>query len=158
MEHGWAFSDKSWYFSSFKNSLSQASAEMTMARGEDAAGSERGGMDPSLNGYLIGGGATAVVATIRQFVPGFWFHPIGVLLAPNWMCTIMWGSCLVAWILRLSVLKLGGAMAVREKLQPFFVGAFVGAVVGHFLHVTYAAIWIVPAGEPIFRWGVYNLP
>ena len=99
-----------------------------------------------------------VVAVIRQFFPGFWFHPLGVLLGPNWLSTLIWGSCLVAWLIRLTVLKLGGAMMVRNRLHPLFVGVFVGAVGGHLIHLLYATLVKVPAGESYFTWGLYNLP
>lgn len=152
MNYEWAFSDKAWYFTEFKQQVQTATAEMRT--GETEADS----FDPSIYGYVIGGGAMSVVAVIRQFVPGFWFHPLGVLLGPNWLSTLIWGSCLVAWVIRLAVLKLGGAMMVRNRLQPLFVGVFVGAVMGHLIHLLFATLFLAPEGQPYFSWGLYNLP
>jgi hypothetical protein len=46
-----------------------------------------------------------------------------------------WGSLLAAWLVRLCVLRLGGAATVREKLMPAAVGIFLAALVGHGLYI-----------------------
>ena len=71
---------------------------------------------------------TALVAGLRYIFAGFWFHPIGIIVGPMPVMNHIWGSLLVAWLVRLAVLKLGGAAAVREKLLPFFAGVFLAAV------------------------------
>ncbi len=43
----------------------------------------------------------------------------------------VWGSCLVAAVIRFLVLRLGGAVTVRQKLLPFFIGVFLSAVAAH---------------------------
>jgi len=79
---------------------------------------------------LFGGSVAMILAVFRQFFSGFWFHPIGFLLgATNLNGGANWGSLLVAWMIRASVLKVGGAQAVVRKLQPFFIGVFIGCVV-----------------------------
>ena len=76
-------------------------------------------------------GALAMLLTVlRQLFSGFWFHPIGLILgSSNMMDGAVWGSLLVAWAVRGLVLKVGGATSVKNKLQPFFVGVFLGALV-----------------------------
>ena len=39
-----------------------------------------------------------------------------------------WGTLLTAWLIRFATLKIGGARAVRDKLLPFFIGAFAGCM------------------------------
>ena len=53
---------------------------------------------------------------------------MGFLLGPTDMIRMAWGSLLLAWCIRLLVLKIGGAAAVRERLRPFAIGVFVAAV------------------------------
>jgi hypothetical protein len=64
---------------------------------------------------------------------GFWFHPLGFIIGPTWMMQYLWGSILAAWFIRLIVLTLGGAATVRQKLFPFFIGAFLAGVMAYFL-------------------------
>ena len=71
----------------------------------------------------------AVLAILRQYFAGFWFHPIGFMVGFTFQnFGANWGTLLVAFAIRWSVLKIGGAKAVRTKMMPFFVGAFVGCV------------------------------
>jgi hypothetical protein len=77
---------------------------------------------------LYAGGLTAVVTILRHAFAGFWFHPIGIILGPTPIMDHIWGSLLVAWVVRLGVLKLAGAASVRDKLFPFFTGIFLAGV------------------------------
>ncbi len=151
--HGmnWHFDTKPWYLFDFQIELSNETAKMlgTAAdRGENAPT-----IEPRSWGYIGGAGATAAVALFRQAFAGFWFHPVGVLLASSFLVSISWGSCLAAWIIRLLVLRFGGAQTVRNRLQPFFVGFFCGCVAGWLLLTVYG-LWLRSQGsEQIFGWG-----
>lgn len=125
LRHVWAFGDKSWYFSSFDRLMTQATMEL---RGGSSGMETAPGIDPTVWAYAFGGLGTLVLMVLRQLFAGFWFHPIGFVLGSSHMMNLLWGSCLVAWILRLVVVSLGGAAAVKTKLQPFFVGVFVAAI------------------------------
>jgi hypothetical protein len=76
------------------------------------------------DGFLL----AMVVAVLRQFIAGFWFHPIGVILGSSHMLEWSWGSILFAGVLRWVVLKLGGAATVKKKLMPLGAGLLIGAV------------------------------
>jgi hypothetical protein len=54
-------------------------------------------------------------------------HPIGFILGPSSFSQMIWGSLLLAWLLRFLFVRFGGGLAVRTKLQPFFIGVFLGA-------------------------------
>jgi hypothetical protein len=114
----WAFGSKVWYFSDFNAALTAASP------GAAATG---GGWNPSHWAYVFGGVVTATLAILRQMFAGFWMHPIGFVLGPSILSQMIWGSLLVAWLLRFLFVRLGGGLAVRTKLQPFFIGVFLGA-------------------------------
>lgn len=121
--------------------LAETSGEAAPADGEAAP---EGGswFTPDRVAMLYAAAGTAVTATLRQLFAGFWFHPVGFVLGPSWALPSLWSSLLAAALIRFTVLKLGGAAAVREKLFPIAVGLFTGgcfatlafAVVTHFLH------------------------
>lgn len=130
------FKARPWEFFADDEFLQAADAKLKTS--VEASGGEDGGIDPAIWGYVGAAVATAVVTMLRQISPGFWFHPIGVVLAATangsgmllyWSFNL-WGSLLAAWAIRLTVLKLGGAAAVRDKLFPFFTGVFAGAISG----------------------------
>jgi hypothetical protein len=80
---------------------------------------------------------TVVTAILRQIFAGFWFHPIGFILGPSEMMEVVWGSVLVACVIRFLVLKLGGAAAVREKLFPAAIGLFFGSAIA----IGFVVLW-----------------
>ena len=97
---------------------------------EDRREEERVSSDLGLGTWasIYAGGLTALVAGLRHIFAGFWFHPIGIIVGPMPVMDHIWGSLLVAWVVRLAVLKLGGAVTVRKKLLPFFAGVFLAGV------------------------------
>ena len=101
---------------------------------------------------LYAAGLTALVTLLRHAFAGFWFHPIGIVLGPMPGLQEIWGSLLVAWIVRCSFLKLGGAASVREKLLPAAAGIFLACVVAqgifflinvYLFHFTQASVFQV---------------
>jgi len=119
MRYAWAFETKAWYFADYNLELAAAAA---------APSGLETGVSPSTWAYAFGGGVVAVLAILRQIFAGFWLHPIGFILGPSYLNQIIWGSILVAWLLRYLFVRFGGGLAVRTKLQPFFIGIFLGAI------------------------------
>lgn len=103
----------------------------------NAPSSENSGPSAQTVATLGAAGATALVAVLRQIFAGFWFHPIGLVLAPTsqdpGMLNAVWGSLFAAWVIRLVVLRLGGAAAVRERLRPAAIGCFLAGVVTYLI-------------------------
>lgn len=125
--YGWAFK-QTFYFSSFKIQLAAATNAMN-------SGAVSGGI--GYDGIVAGIAAlaTIAVAALRQIFSGFWFHPIGLMTGSCYALHLYWGSVLVALVIRFVVLRIGGAMAVRNWLKPFFIGCFTGSVlVALFFH------------------------
>jgi len=157
LNYSWAYTTKEFWFGGFVQELDDAGRAY---RGEQADAPTGSGTAPQVWAYLFGGGATAATAILRQAFSGFWFHPIGILLGCNWLAMLIWGSCLTAWVIRLLVLRMGGAMTVRTKLQPFFVGVFLGTVAGHLMLLAYAMILRGQGITQTFTWSTIppNLP
>ena len=84
--------------------------------------------NPIGGAMVFAGAVTTLTAILRQIFAQFWFHPIGIILGPSEMMITAWGSIIMAWFIRFTVLKLGGAAAVRQKLFPFAIGLFLGSV------------------------------
>ncbi len=121
----WAFNGLEFYLRRFRMDLGRATAEMARMGESVAPDAPNWGART----MVVWGGITMVLTLLRQFFSKFWFHPIGFILGgSNLNDGANWGSLLVAWAIRALVLKIGGANAVRHKLHPFFVGAFVGAL------------------------------
>jgi hypothetical protein len=126
--YGWAYDTKWWYFFSYNQEMTKASNALLGAADQPAAG-----MDPGWWAFGLSAGVTMLLTALRQVFAGFWFHPIGFMLGSTvgGFIEYVWGSLLAAWVIRFVVLKLGGAVTVREKLQPIFVGVFVGAALAY---------------------------
>lgn len=126
-----------------------ASSEAALeAAARGAAPSAEGAKSGPYLAMAFGGALASTISVLRQFFPGFWFHPIGFLVGASEMTRELWGSLLVAYLVRLAVLRLGGAATVREKLVPAAVGLFLAALLGH------AAFILVNAAYFFFNLGL----
>ena len=120
----WLYSSWTWFVNSYREPLARATNDWLNTDAPPVASSPWGG-----RAMLFCGSVMAVLTLLRQFFSGFWFHPIGFML--GWTSInngAPWGTLLVAWAIRLTVLKIGGARAVRNKLLPFFTGVFIGCL------------------------------
>jgi hypothetical protein len=144
IRHTWAFQEKPWYFGDFNRELAVASSD----------GAGRAPMGPAAYGYALGAGMMLVLTVLRQFFAGFWFHPLGFLMGSTHMMNQgwlpLWGNFLAAWVIRLLVVRFGGAEAVRKRLIPFFVGVFLAAVLATLLANVHGAILRSQGVESIF--------
>lgn len=122
----WAFNGLDFFLTQFRTDLNVTTT--TWLR--EAEGPAVGVTDWGQRTMFLWGGIAMVLTLLRQYFSGFWFHPIGFVLGSTHVYDMAnWGNLAVAWAIRALVLKIGGATAVRNKLQPFFVGVFLGALV-----------------------------
>ena len=93
--------------------------------------------NPNAKGLAIGAVITIVLAVLRSMFMWFPLHPLGYVLAGSHlmvgagnanMHAGFWLAAFLAWLIRIVVLKVGGARAIREGLTPFCVGMFLAAV------------------------------
>jgi hypothetical protein len=142
MRYQWAFEAKPWYFFSFNQELIRATQAHLGQAGSGAGG---GAPDPAWVAAGLAAFGTALVAVLRQFFAGFWFHPVGLVLGATNFMDYVWGSAFAAWVVRASVLRLSGAAAMRNRVQPFFVGVFLGAATAYLLFGVHGA-WLHAIG------------
>ena len=154
--------NKTHWFTTYNNYI--RSADQSVAATETTVEPERpaakGGLtvDPALWATIYGAGSVTVITILRQFFAGFWFHPIGAIVGSGWMAQEAWGSLLLAWLIRFSVLKIGGAATVRNKLMPFAVGIFLGGTAAYFTYfVTVSYLKFFVPGVKNVWWSIWGL-
>ncbi len=72
-------------------------------------------------------GALAVLGLtwVRQRLLWWPLHPIGFPIMTSWVVDWMWFSIFFAWLIKVVILKYGGA-AVFTRSRDFFLGLIVG--------------------------------
>lgn len=80
--------------------------------------------------WAIGAGLvfTLLLNAIRMRVMWFPFHPVGYALAGNWSMNLLWVSMLIAWLIKLLLLRYGGLRLYRAAI-PLFLGLILGEFV-----------------------------
>jgi len=127
----WAIG-QNWYFTSLRQSLSVVNAEAAQAATQGTAAQAAAPTYPTAGLISAGVGSlmTLVLTFLRLRFAGFWLHPIGYILGNTYFTYMVWGSLLVAWVVKWVALRIGGPRLVREKMTSFFAGVFVGGVGG----------------------------
>jgi hypothetical protein len=125
-QQSWVVDSKPWYFAPFNTQLIDATQRMA---GKSTA-DQTSGIPPVWIAVGFAGLSTVSVTLLRQVFSGFWFHPLGLLLGSTYCAAWLWGSALLAWIIRRLTVSLGGATTIRDRLVPTAIGLFCGGVIG----------------------------
>ncbi|MBT3269495.1 hypothetical protein HN371_20290 [Candidatus Poribacteria bacterium] len=80
---------------------------------------------PFLLATLVGAVVVFVNTALRLRFVGWQLHPLGYLLAGYYHLDRLWTPFLIAWALKLLILRLGGIRGYRQAL-PFFLGLVLG--------------------------------
>jgi hypothetical protein len=87
---------------------------------------------PPNPGALIAMGAgfaiTILLGMARATFPGWPLHPVAYALSASWSIHIVWMPMLIAWLVKLLVLRYGGLRLYRQAL-PLFFGLILGETV-----------------------------
>jgi hypothetical protein len=143
----WAFNGLDWFLTQFRADLNVATTTwLREAEGPTVHVANWG------QRTMVFGAVVAMILTLlRQYFSGFWFHPIGFVVGSTHVFDCAnWGNLAVAWAIRLIVLKIGGATAVRHKLQPFFVGVFLAALITLLVFFAINSISVAKGASKIF--------
>jgi len=98
--------------------------------------SELGG--PNWEAWLfmgIGGLVMALLMWARHFFLWWPLHPLGYTISANWKTGHIFCAAIVAWLLKLVILKYGGPKLYQDT-KPFFLGLILGEIMG-------AGAWLV---------------
>lgn len=107
-----------------------------------------------LANFTFGAAITAILGTLRLHYEAWPLHPIGFLLAYTAPVTHMWFNIFLGWLIKVVVVKFGGATLFRRS-QPLFIGLIVGEAVAAAIFLTTALI-LAGLGEPYKR--IYFTP
>ncbi|MGQ9454874.1 MAG: DUF6785 family protein [Armatimonadota bacterium] len=89
---------------------------------------ELAGPNWSVNFALLGGFLFCMLLSyIRLTFINFPFHPIGFAVTASWAINIVWVPLLIAWLVKVSILRFGGLRQYRAAL-PFFLGLILGGM------------------------------
>ena len=83
-----------------------------------------------LRGWVFTGiGAAAEAFLMWAQHRWFWwpFHPVGFAISVGWLTSQIWFSALIAWLLKLVIVRFGGVRLFRD-LRPIFLGLILGEV------------------------------
>jgi hypothetical protein len=105
-----------WFFNNMPNLIYQ-----TAVKGMEPAGVYWKGM-----GFLAGGaGGMLALLWLRQRFLWWPLHPIGFPIMSSWLVDWMWFSVFFAWLIKIAILKYGGA-SLFSRSRNFFLGIIVG--------------------------------
>ena len=129
LEVTWPY-QQNWYYNTYRAAELAADRAMTtgsLVKPETACMNIFA--NPDAKGLALGAVITLILALFRSLFMWFPFHPLGYVLSSSHHMQNFWLAALIAWVIRIAVLKIGGARAIREGLTPFCVGMFLACVV-----------------------------
>lgn len=130
LEYTWPY-EQNHYLNSFRTG--EAAADRAFENKTLFATPEMRPLDvlhnPDAKGLGIGMATTWLLALLRSLFMWFPLHPIGYVMAPSYFMGGFWFCAFLAWVIRVLVLRVGGARSIREGLMPFCVGMFMACIV-----------------------------
>lgn len=94
---------------------------------------------------VVGFVTTIVLNSLRMKMAWFPFHPVGFAVSSSWSMHNLWLPMLIAWVIKLTMLRYGGLKLYRRAL-PFFLGVILGeCIVGSFW-----TIWGIVFNQPSY--------
>lgn len=99
--------------------------------------------------FVIGVAVTTAIVALRSRVLWFPIHPLGYALCGTWTMMVFWFPCLVAWLLKMVILRYGG-MRLYTRLRPMFLGMVLGEFTAAVLWTVPSLFWRTPT--PAFPW------
>ncbi|MEI6518769.1 MAG: DUF6785 family protein [bacterium] len=137
MKYAWPYS-QNWYFNGYRQGELSADRSYTAAVSTGKAYTPapdnaplnifKSPLNIDAKGLVIGIAVTLILALCRGLFIWFPLHPIGYVLATTFFGRTMWFSILIAWLVRVIVLKIGGVHSIRKGLTPFAVGMFLACI------------------------------
>lgn len=94
---------------------------------------------PKVQGIAAGAVVMSLLIFVRSRYAGFPLHPIGYAVSGNWAMQEQWFPFLVAWAIKLAILR-GGGMRMYRRALPFFLGLILGDLV---VPVIWAVVGVV---------------
>ena len=129
LSYSWPYG-QGWYFNGFR--AAEAAADHAFAA-HQLITSQNAPLDFVHNidakGIGIGVVVTCLLAFLRSTFMWFPIHPLGYVLATTFFARSYWLMALIAWAIRLIVLRIGGAHSIRKGLVPAAIGMFLACTI-----------------------------
>jgi hypothetical protein len=93
---------------------------------------------PLLLSTAVGAFTVWAVSVLRQRYLWFSLHPVGFVMMQTYPMHMMWLSILIAWVLKVTILRYGGPKGLRTTL-PMFLGIAFG-------DIFMMGFWLIVAG------------
>jgi len=129
LAYSWPY-EQSWYF--FQYHSQELGIDKAMANGQlitPQTAPLNFLTNVDAKGIGIGFVVTIILAALRSMFMWFPIHPLGYVLATTLFAHTMWFTTFLAWLIRVLVLRIGGAHSIRKTLIPFCVGMFIACMV-----------------------------
>ncbi len=101
--------------------------------------------------FLAGAGAMAFLNAMRYRFVRWPFHPVGFALSGTMFARRESITLLVAWLIKLIMLKTGG-VAFYRRSKPFFVGMLIGFILAVVAGLVIDALWFPGQGHIVHQW------
>ncbi len=103
--------------------------------------------------WLFLAGAAAMVAmNLMRYRFSWWrLHPLGFALSGTIWSRLESGTFLVAWLVKLLILKIGGVSFYRRS-RPFIMGMLIGYVLAVLAGMVVDGIWFPDQGHRVHHW------
>ncbi len=99
--------------------------------------------------FVVGGTLMFLLMTLRSRLSGWPLHPLGFFLSYSWPARAIVSSMFVCWIIKSTMMWVGGVELYR-KGQPFFLGLIFGVATGVVISMIVDYIWFPHAGHHIY--------
>lgn len=90
------------------------------------------------------------LAVLRMNLTWWPFHPVGYAVSGSWSMEQLWMSMFAAWLVKLALLKYGGARAFKTA-TPFFLGL----ILGDFIAGGFWNLYGTLCGVPVYHFWPY---
>jgi hypothetical protein len=104
---------------------------------------------PAVIAMAAGFSFTVLLMALRMRFHWWPFHPVGYAVSSSWSLNIIWLPLLIAWAVKLLMMRYGGLKLYRDSL-PFFLGLILGefvvgslwTLIGIFMGIPSYGFWV----------------
>ena len=100
--------------------------------------------------FGLGGLATLLLIFLRHRFVWWPLHPVGLAISGSYLARRTSMTILLAWIVKLVMLKMGGP-SVYRKSRPLFIGLLAGYILGVALSAFIDVFWFPERGHSVHR-------
>jgi ABC-type multidrug transport system fused ATPase/permease subunit len=101
--------------------------------------------------FLAGAGMMVFLSLMRYRFVWWPFHPVGFIISGVQVTRLVSFTLLVAWLLKLVMLKFIGPSFYR-KSKPFFIGMLTGYILAVAAGAVVDAVWFPRHGHDVHKW------